>query len=501
MRVAVLDLGSNSFRLLVADVTPDGGLSTADRDREMLHLGAVVGEHGHLPPSEVERSVSAAIRLASTAKRAGASELFCVATSALREATNGQEVVARIEEAIGFPVEIISGQREARLSYRGAIASVVIEGKNQVILYLGGGSLELAYGSDTGSPQTFSEKLGVSRLYAEIGRPELLSDEDETRVREIVRSSLAAMSLPPTPNQIIGVGGTVRAIGDYVSRGQSTWVPLSLNQATLQRSDIEGATRRLAALSTGDRIDLEGVDPARALHLPIAGTILSETLRTLNGEQLVLSDWGLRAGVIFEKLNVPQPTGDDIRALSIQGLVDQFNPDPTHAYQTARLVWILLDQLPQLLNFTRHEAELIDTAARLHSVGRAISLSGAHRHAAYLIENASLRGLSPSDRAMILSIVFSQKGGSTKISFPPYASLPRAQRSRLDEMSAVFQLAESLDRTRDGDLTEITGHDDGSVVRLALRGLAELPDIVRMSKRTQFFEATFSRSLEITLAK
>ncbi len=500
MRVAVLDLGSNSFRLLVADVTPDGGLSTADKDREMLHLGGVVGEHGYLPPSEVERSLSAAIRLASTAKRAGASELFCVATSALREATNGQEVVARIEQAIGFPVEIISGQHEARLSYRGAIASIVLDGENQVLIDLGGGSLELAYGSQGGSPQTFSEKLGVSLLNAEIGRPELLSSRDETKVREIVRSSLAAMSLPPTPNQIIGVGGTVRAIGDYISRGHSTWVPLSLNQTTLQRSDIEGATRRLGALSTGDRIDLEGVDPARALHLPIAGTILSETLRTLNGEQLVLSDWGLRAGVIFEKLNIPQPLGDDIRARSVQALVDQFDPDPVHAYQTARLVWLLLDQLPQLLSFTRHEAELIDTAARLHSVGRAISTSGAHRHAAYLIENASLRGLSPTDRAMILAMVYGQKGGRTKISFPPYASLAKGQRTRLDEMCAALQLADSLDITRDGDLTQLMAHDDGSVVRLALTGLAELPDIVRMSKRTQFFEATFNRSLEITLA-
>ena len=85
MRVAVLDLGSNWFRLLVADVTPDDGLSTADKDREMLHLGAVVGEHGHLPPAEFERAVSAAARLASTAKRSGAGQLFCVATSALRE--------------------------------------------------------------------------------------------------------------------------------------------------------------------------------------------------------------------------------------------------------------------------------------------------------------------------------------------------------------------------------------------------------------------------------
>lgn len=500
MRVAVLDLGSNSFRLLVADVTPDGGLFPADKDREMLHLGAVVAEHGHLPPSEVKRAVSAAARLASTAKRAGVEQLFCVATSALREATNGPEVVADIEKAIGFPVEVISGQHEATLSYRGAMASIVVEGKSQVLLDLGGGSLELAYGSEAGISQTFSEKLGVSRLHAEVGSPERLSDKDETKVRKIVSSSLAALSLPPTPDQIIGVGGTVRAIGGYISGRQSKWVSLSLNQASLQRFDIEETSRRLAPLSTADRIDLEAVDSARALHLPIAATILSETLRVLNGQQLVLSDWGLRAGVIFEKLDIPQPTGHDIRARSVQALVDQFIPDPTHVYQTARIGWMLLDRLPHLLSFSRHEAELIDTAARLHSVGRAIAASGAHRHAAYLIENASLRGLSPLDRAMILSMVYGQKGGSTKISFPPYASLSREQRTRLDEMCAVFQLADSIDQTRDADLKDIKGHDDGSVVKLSLLGPAELPDIVRMSKRTQFFETTFHRSLEISLA-
>ena len=98
-------------------------------------------------------------------------------------------------------------------------------------------------------------------------------------------------------------------------------------------------------------------------------------------------------------------------------------------------------------------------------------------------------------------MVYGQKGGGTKISFPPYASLSKAHRTRLDEMCAVFQLADSLDRTRDGDLTGIAGHDDGSIVKLSLMGLAELPDIVRMSKRTQFFETTFNRSLEVSLAE
>ncbi len=308
MRVAVLDLGSNSFRLLVTDVTADGGLTTTDRDREMLHLGAVVGEHGFLPQFDIERSVAAAQRLTAVAKSVGATKIFCVATSALREAANGPEVVKQISTATGLAVDVITGTQEAELSYRGAMGSILLAGDERVLIDLGGGSLELAYGTVSNISHTISMKLGVSRIHARIGSPDALTPSHEERVRSIVKDALAKQSLPTPPNQTVAVGGTVRALGDYVLRRQSLWMPRSLNQALLTRFEIEEATSRLAPLTSRERI-AELVNPSRALHLPVAGLILSEVLRSLDQQHLILSDWGLREGVVFDRLNVPTPSG------------------------------------------------------------------------------------------------------------------------------------------------------------------------------------------------
>ncbi len=167
--------------------------------------------------------------------------------------------------------------------------------------------------------------------------------------------------------------------------------------------------------------------------------------------------------------------------------------------QTARIAGLLLQQLPGLLALTERETTLVDIAARLHSVGRAISLSGSHRHTAYLVENAGLRGLSPYDRAAILSVLYGQRGGPTKISFPPYAFLTAQQRSRVNAMGALLQLADSLDRTRTAQLSSLEASDNGEVLRIRLTGLPTMPDPVRIAKRIRFFEKTFGRTLEITL--
>ena len=272
----------------------------------------------------------------------------------------------------------------------------------------------------------------------------------------------------------------------------------SLNQALLTRPEIEEAGGRLAPLTAEMRIaDL--VQPARAVHLPVAALILSEVLRCLGQQKLILSDWGLREGVVFDRLNVPPPTGDQVRQRSVQTIVDQFIDDPTHVNQTARIVGVLLQQLPQLLGLTNREVILVDIAARLHSVGRAISLSGSHRHTAYLVENAGLRGLSPHDRAGLLSVLYGHRGGPTDPSFPPYSFLTAQHRTRVNAMGAVLQLADALDRTKSGQLTSLEATDDGVVLRIGLSGLETLPDGLRIGKRIRFFEKTFERRLELTL--
>jgi exopolyphosphatase/guanosine-5'-triphosphate,3'-diphosphate pyrophosphatase len=144
MRVSILDLGSNSFRLLVADVAGDGAIHPVLRAREFLHLGSEVASTGLLADDVVERAVGAARHLAGLGLRAGAEQSIAVATSAIRDATNGDDVVARMQDAAGMAIRVIDGHEEARLGFLGVASSVALPSGNNLVLDLGGGSLELA---------------------------------------------------------------------------------------------------------------------------------------------------------------------------------------------------------------------------------------------------------------------------------------------------------------------------------------------------------------------
>jgi exopolyphosphatase / guanosine-5'-triphosphate,3'-diphosphate pyrophosphatase len=312
-RAAVFDLGSSSFHLLVCEVDEGGrSLSHVLRRRAVLQLGASLGTGGTIPKERAAAAVAAAKRLRSQLDASGpAAKVVAVGTAALREASNGPDVVKRIERAIGMPVRVLEGAEEARLCLVGQKASVWT-GKGPVLgLDLGGGSLEVAMTNGEGLDLAASLPVGAARLRAALGSPDPMKEAQRLEARErtskIVYQVVPAISaVAGATNRVLLSGGTSRALARLAAargRTQVTEDGPGVNQVELCREQLEDLAKQLAPMSMNERLALPGMNRRRAAVLPVGATILAATAAVLDIDRYVVSEWGLREGAILDALD------------------------------------------------------------------------------------------------------------------------------------------------------------------------------------------------------
>ncbi len=309
VRVAVYDLGSSSFHLLVVDAGNDGVLTPLLRRRSFLHLGAEVAQRGLVPPERLTSAVRTVQRLRRAADEVQPDLVVAVATAALREAANGPQLIGRFEGVIGSPVTLLSGVEEARLCFLGQRAGVWV-GKDPVLgLDLGGGSLEAGVGTAEEIVDVASVALGTARLQGELGIGDPLSDSDRASLASLTldRADPIRSMLEDTPaagQRVIASGGTVRALarlalGHYRSLKAAS---LPVNQVELPAGQLHQLADQLAVLEPAERLVLPGIQSRRAPLLPVGAVVLSTLVERLGIGRLVVSEWGLREGAVISAL-------------------------------------------------------------------------------------------------------------------------------------------------------------------------------------------------------
>lgn len=302
VRAAVLDMGSTSFHLLIADVTPEGEITPVVRENVMLRLGAVIATQSKIPREVRQRAVERARELEAVARREKAQRLIPVATAALREASNGREVADRIGEAIGEPVRLLSGEEEARVIFRAFAARMEI-GKRAVLgLDLGGGSVELAVGSRDRIMAEASLPLGAVRLHGELVAGDPMRKRERREIRQRVCGALAPHRealLRHAPQDAIVAGGAVRALARLID--EKLVVRADRNQSTRIATDtLRELADKLVRSSHEERLRMRGIRKPRADVLPTAAIILTTLADELGIESLRICSWGLREGTLLE---------------------------------------------------------------------------------------------------------------------------------------------------------------------------------------------------------
>lgn len=310
-RVAVLDLGSTSFHLLIADAHSGGEIKRVTRERRMLRLGSSIAKSTHIPEEAIERSLEAALNLREIAEAHEVECLFAVGTSALRDADNGPEISDMLADALGVPVRVLSGLEEARLIFGAYRQRLGLRAESVMGADLGGGSLELMLGDGRQLDFEATLKLGVARLHGEFVHSDpLVSSELEAmraRIDELLAPHEPVLRAPGLRN-CMGSGGTLGALCRVIwaRRGSDSPRPSGITVALDELRDLE---TDLIASSHEQRLATRGIDKRRADLLPTGAIVLCRVAERLGIETFTYCDWGLREGVIIERLGLEDPAG------------------------------------------------------------------------------------------------------------------------------------------------------------------------------------------------
>jgi exopolyphosphatase/guanosine-5'-triphosphate,3'-diphosphate pyrophosphatase len=450
MRLAAIDVGSNSVHMVVADVTRGGHLVVVDRVKELVRLGRRVFLTGKLTAESMDLASRALKHFQQVAQARRVKRLRVVATSAVREAANRSVFLKRIRRETGLAVEVISGQEEARLIFNAARYALGLDGGPHLLLDVGGGSVELVLVREGRPLWLRSFPLGAARLTERF----LTSDPPrEAQVsaltahlkRELAEVLDSARRLGVT--RTIGTSGTVNSLIAMVraERGEELG---RLHCASATAADIGRLKNRVLECDASERAELPAADAKRIDLMPASAILVDFILSRTNSPELVACSWALREGVLLELAGLaPDRGAADARRRSVEALAARFSGDNTHGRQVARLALQIYNGCLGSLALAPEARELLEYAALLHDIGHAIDHDRHHHHTYYLIKNGELFGFDPIEIEVIALAARSHRKQSSKLDSAQLDALSRERRRTVRGLAAILRVADALDRS------------------------------------------------------
>jgi exopolyphosphatase / guanosine-5'-triphosphate,3'-diphosphate pyrophosphatase len=498
MRLAAIDIGTNSVHMIVVQVRPDLSFEVIDREKEMVRLGAGGLDGRRLTDTAMQAALAALSKFRRLAESHRVDEILAAATSATREAENGGEFLAAIERDTGIRPRVISGTEEARLIHQAALYGVDVAGRPAVVIDIGGGSVEITLGSVQKPQLGRSFKLGVIRVTERFVKSDPLSARDERKlVRHITQTvePYASEIVSAGFDRVIGTSGTILSLGQVAAQMVDGRAPRELRNLRIAARHIHRLRKQVTDLTLQQRLRLPGLESRRA-DIVVGGAVLLDTLlRRLGAEDITLCDLALREGLILDFIHRNRKRiaqidqYPDVRRRSIIELAERCRYSAEHAREVARLALALFDQTRGIHGLTDREREWLEYAALLHDVGVHISYEKHHRHSYYLIKNGDLRGFDPQEIEVMALVARYHRRAAPKKSHPELKALPSPVRRAVRALAACLRLAEGLDRSHSQPLSAVQLHDRGDDVLMQLRtdGDAEL-ELWAASRHVAAFE-------------
>ena len=302
MRLAAIDIGTNSTKMTIADVTADGLLSVVLEESDVTRLGEGVDQSRRLGDAPMARTLAAIVRLADAARASGAEIVLGAGTSALRDALNGPAFIAEVKASAGVEVQIISGDREAHLAYAAvrSDASLRIPAEASLLVFdIGGGSTELILGDAGGVGRYKSLDIGAVRLTERFLKSDPPALSELSAARQLALEALTTFPVPSAPLLIAGIGGTALNIA-AVTAGQSQPDLETIHGTSVSSAEVTAALTRFSQSTLADRRAIPGLEPKRA-DVIVAGALILDTLLThFAADKFLLSARGLRYGLLAD---------------------------------------------------------------------------------------------------------------------------------------------------------------------------------------------------------
>lgn len=517
MKLAAIDVGSNSIHMIIVRRHDDGRIEVIDRAKEMVRLASGALEksdpasgttRGLLAPDRVEAGLACLRKFAKLAERHGVDAIVASATSAVREAENGGDFIALAQERTGITIEVLPAREEARLIYLAAREAVELHGRRALFIDIGGGSVELTVGDARRSYVQESLKLGVIRLAERF----LASDPPTTRERaeleayvEQEAGLVAAQARRSEFSLAVGTSGTILALAEVAAheRGERSQGEAKELLAPMSLEDLSALNEKLAKLPERERAKIPGLS-RRAGTIVAGGLLLEKLLRMTGARSITPVEKALREGLVIDYV---EKNRDRLQLLeehrsprerSVFELARRSSYDRAHSLHVMRLARELFDQLRSVHGLKPRDRELLEYAAVLHDVGQSISFERHHKHSYYLIRNADLRGFDPDEIEVMALVARYHRKGTPCTRHGAFRQLDSDRRRAVCGLSALLRVADALDRSHFRVCAHVTTRITSREVRLRVLtiGDAEI-EVWAAARKGDLFEETFGRRLRV----
>ncbi len=480
--VAAVDLGSNSFRMLVAQAanTPSGTqLRPIDTLRETVRLAAGLTENKLLGNDAYQRGLIAIRRFGERIRGFDPANVRAVATNTLRVAKNSQQFIEDAQVALGFPIEVIAGVEEARLIYIGAAHEVQAVQGNRLVIDIGGGSTEFIIGK--GYEPKLMESLYIGcvshsmRFFPKGNIDAHAFKEAELAARREIQV-ISGAYLKSGWKQVIGSSGTARALADLIGNNHFngsgdglTMGRVNSSSGIITREGLRNLKKHLLKYEHVNQVELEGLKDDRRSVWPGGLAIMLAAFDELGIEEMEVTDAALRSGVLYDLLGRSQH--HDMRYVTVEQFMQRYTVDREQADRVGKLAADFLQQLPKPESESRADnVALLQWAANLHEIGLSISHNGYHKHSAYIAGNADMPGFSKNDQARLAALLIGHTGKLGKL----------ANNASFEDWRMLFclRLAQVLCRGRNDTnfpKVKVSEHDGSYLVSLPKEWVAEHP--------------------------
>ena len=489
-RLAVVDLGSNSFRLVVFTWVEDSWFRLSDEIHETVRIGEGLEQSNRLAKEPMERALETVELYAHFCRATGIDDVVAVATSAIRDATNRDEFLDRA----ALDVRVLSTEEEAFYGYLAAVNSTTLT--DGVALDIGGGSMQLTRVRGREAKDMRSWPFGAVRMTERFLARETVKPKHLKALREHVGAALAEVPWLRHGGDLAGIGGAVRNLGTAAMLRQDL-PAFGVQGFPLRKKVLDEMVEDFAAMTPAQRAKVPGIKPERG-DLILAGAMVVQSVMEAGGfDAMEVTEAGLREGVFFSRLlkHRDPPLFHNVRRASVRNLAAEYQQDTAHIEHVAELALTMWDALG---NGDPVERELLWAAAMLHDIGTAVDYDEHHKHSRYLILNAGLPGFSPRETALIGQMARYHRKGDPSLG--QFSSLARkGDDELLTRCAAVLRVAEQLERSRDQAVDRVRvnvrngrvelkldAHEDVSIARWAAQNEADV------------FRRAFGRDLEIS---
>jgi len=478
-RLAAIDIGTNSIRSIVIETAGNGKYKILDDEKVLVRLGEGLHQTGIIAPAARDRALEALTRQKKIIDGYKVRSIEAVATSAVRKAANGADLVREIKSRTGLDVEVISGEAEAELAALSALHNFDLEGVRHLIFDIGGGSLELINALGAHIEELLSLELGAVFLTESFLKSDPVQPSEHQKLRKYIRKTLKGSYTGDRAGMqcLVGSGGTITSIAAMVAATRGEKFD-SIHGYELLRSEVVHLLAMLLRKSDKERRSLPGLNPDRS-DIIIAGvTVVDELMDFFQVNVLKVNERGIREGLI-------------LRGLRRQGLLPKEKPprswrdsalefahschfDEGHSQHVARLALEIFKALAARFSLTDKDMRLLEAAALLHDIGYFINYSSHHKHSYHLIRHADLFGFTPRERELIANIARYHRKSMPKKKHEQYTRLAAGDQLLVSRLGGILRLCDGLDRRRNGVVQSLQCALSQNTLRIRMIGEEEM---------------------------